>query len=86
MTKEQQASLQLELDDAYKIEDATARYAAVNRAQSHILVALMDCQRKTSERVKRIQGIVISCLFGGGTCGAAFAPWHKIVAALLGGN
>ena len=86
MTKEQQASLQLELDDAYKIEDATARYAAVSLAQSHILLALMDCQRKTSERVKRIQVIVIGFLLGGGTCGAALAPWHKIVIALLGGN
>ena len=86
MTREQQNSLKLELDDAYLIKDDDARYDAVNRAQSHILLALMDCQRKTSERVKRIQVMVISFLCGGGGVGAAFAPWHKLISTILGGN
>ena len=51
MTLEQQEYINRELDDAIASED-TSR---VNVAQCHALKALCDCQRKTSERVKKIE-------------------------------
>lgn len=50
MTIEQQQSLTRELDGAMESGDSK-RIAC---AQSNILLAVMDCQRKTSERVKRL--------------------------------
>lgn len=50
MTIEQQESLTRELDGAMKSGDPKR----ICSAQSNILLAVMDCQRKTSERVKRL--------------------------------
>lgn len=54
MTKELVESLTLELRDAEKKHDPDERREAVTVAQGHILVSLMDCQRKTSDRVKEL--------------------------------
>ncbi|MCQ2299969.1 MAG: hypothetical protein MJZ81_07600 [Bacteroidales bacterium] len=50
MTLEQQESLARELDGAMESGDPKR----ITCAQSNILLSLMDCQRKTSERVKRL--------------------------------
>ena len=54
MTKELVESLTLELRDAEKKHDPDERREAVTVAQGHILVSLMDCQRKTADRVKEL--------------------------------
>lgn len=52
MTKEMQDALERELNDAKGIEDPERRHEAIEMVQSHMLAALIDCQRKTAERVK----------------------------------
>lgn len=54
MTVEQQRSLELELADVKRIEDPSRRAEATTMVHSHILIALVDCQRKTAERVKEL--------------------------------
>lgn len=54
MTIEQQAMLKLEMDDALAITDPSRRTEAVQTVTLHYLYALTDCQRKTADRVKRI--------------------------------
>lgn len=54
MTKEMQDALERELNDAKSIEDPARRHEAIETVQSHMLVALIDCQRKTAERVKEL--------------------------------
>lgn len=54
MTVEQQRSLELELADVQKIDDPARRAEATTMVHSHILIALVDCQRKTSDRVKEL--------------------------------
>ena len=51
MTLEQQEYINRELDDAIATGDAMR----VNAAQCHALKALCDCQRKTSDRVKKME-------------------------------
>lgn len=52
MTKEMQDALERELNDAKAIEDSERRHEAIEMVQSHMLAALIDCQRKTADRVK----------------------------------
>ena len=52
MTKEMQDALERELNDAKIIEDLARRHEAIEMVQSHMLAALLDCQRKTADRVK----------------------------------
>ena len=52
MTKEMQDALERELNDAKVIEDLARRHDAIEMVQSHMLAALLDCQRKTADRVK----------------------------------
>ena len=52
MTKEMQDALERELRDAKAIEDLARRHDAIEMVQSHMLAALLDCQRKTADRVK----------------------------------
>ena len=52
MTLELQQTLGRELDDATASGDA----ARIDRAHSNILLALIDCQRKTADRVKELHG------------------------------
>lgn len=54
MTKEMQDALERELKDAKSIEDSARRHEAIEMVQSHMLAALIDCQRKTAERVKEL--------------------------------
>lgn len=54
MTIEMQHALERELEDAKKIEDPSRRHEAIEMVQSHMLAALIDCQRKTAERVKEL--------------------------------
>ncbi len=79
MTLEMQKALERELNDAKNPND-------VSKAQSHILVALMDCQRKTAERVKSLGwkfSMSMVALGAGG--GVATAKWD-IVSKILFGN
>ena len=50
MTLELQQTLGRELDDAIASGDAKR----IDRAHTNILLALIDCQRKTAERVKEL--------------------------------
>ena len=52
MTIELQQTLEREMKDALAIDDPERRREAVNTVQNHIMLALLDCQRKTAERVK----------------------------------
>ena len=54
MTIEMQLALERELNDAKSIEDSARRHEAIEMVQSHMLSALIDCQRKTAERVKEL--------------------------------
>ena len=54
MTAEMQSALQRELEDAQDIADPERRRDAVQTVQSHMLAALIDCQKKTADRVKQI--------------------------------
>lgn len=54
MTLEMQEVLEREMDDALKIEDPARKSDAVLTVLSHQMRALIDCQRKTSDRVKKI--------------------------------
>lgn len=53
-----QEALERELNDAKSIEDQARRHEATEMVQSHMLVALIDCQRKTAERVKSVKSTV----------------------------
>lgn len=75
MTIEQQESLTRELDGAMQSGDAKR----ITCAQSNILLAVMDCQRKTSERVKRLGWkftLLVTSLASGG--GFAVGKWEFI--------
>lgn len=54
MTIEQQAMLKLEMEDALALTDPSRRAEAVQTVTLHYLYALTDCQRKTADRVKRL--------------------------------
>ena len=54
MTLEMQEALKRELADAKAIPDAARRHEALETVLCHELAALIDCQRKTAERVKEL--------------------------------
>ena len=54
MTEELQHSLEIEMRDALSIEDKDSRHDAILTVLCHQNDALIDCQRKTSDRVKKI--------------------------------
>lgn len=54
MTIEMQNALERELKDAKAIEDRARRAEALQTVQGHMLSALIDCQRKTADRVKEL--------------------------------
>ncbi len=62
MTREQKESLARELDGAMKSGDTDR----IRCAHANILLALMDCQMKTSDRVKKLTWKLIAALSGGG--------------------
>lgn len=49
-----QEALERELNDAKAIEDPARRADAMQTVQSHMLASLIDCQRKTADRVKEL--------------------------------
>lgn len=59
MTLEQQRALERELNDARTSEE-------LQRALTHAILSLVDCQRKTAERVKRLSWKLFAIVFGGG--------------------
>ena len=59
MTLEQQKQIEREFQDAKTPDEIT-------KAQTHAILALVDCQRKTGERVKRLSWKVFALVFGGG--------------------
>lgn len=73
MTLEMQNALERELKDAKTPEDRAL-------AQSHILLALMDCQRKTAERVKKLSWRMFAVVFAGGSgTGAVLTHLEQIM-------
>ena len=78
MTDEMQKSLERELKDAKTPED-------VSLAQSHILLAVMDCQRKTAERVKSLGWKFSMAMVALGAGGGATAVKWDVVAKILFG-
>lgn len=54
MTIEMQKALERELADAKAIADVARRHEALETVLCHELAALIDCQRKTAERVKEL--------------------------------
>lgn len=54
MTEELQHSLQAEMRDALRIEESDRRHDAILTVLVHQNDALIDCQRKTADRVKKI--------------------------------
>ena len=58
MTLEQQKQIEREFQDAKTPEEIT-------KAQTHAILALVDCQRKTGERVKKLSWKVFAVVFGG---------------------
>ena len=85
MTLEMEESLKRELDGAMSWPDADTRTERILRAHSNILLANMSCQRKTGERVKKLQWKFTLAIFslgaGGGT---ALSNWDLISRILFG--
>ena len=72
MTHEQQKQIEREFEDAKTPEEIT-------KAQTHAILALVDCQRKTGERVKRLTWKLFAIVFGGGgSAGAILTHFDKI--------
>jgi len=81
MTEELQRALDRQLDEAIESGDALR----ITRAQANILKSLMDCQRKTAERVKKLGWkftIAMTSLGAGG--GVAAAKWDLISRLIFG--
>ncbi|MBR1921502.1 MAG: hypothetical protein IJ829_05815 [Kiritimatiellae bacterium] len=79
MTTEMQKSLERELADAKSADDVT-------KAQSHILLALMDCQRKTAERVKTLGWKFTVAMVALGAGGGVTAVKWEVVSKIIFGN
>lgn len=72
MTLEQQKQIEREFADAKTQEEKS-------KAQTHAILALVDCQRKTGERVKKLSWKVFAIVFSlGGTGGAVVSNLEKI--------
>ena len=54
MTEELQHSLEMEMKDALRIEETDRRHDAILTVLVHQNEALIDCQRKTADRVKTL--------------------------------
>ena len=76
MTLEMQKSLERELEDAKTPEDRSL-------AQSHILLAVMDCQRKTAERVKKLSWKFTMAMVALGAGGGTVASHWGMIKAIL---
>lgn len=75
MTIELQEALTRQLTEAIDKGDPSG----VVKAQANILLSLMDCQRKTAERVKKLSWKVFAIVFaGGGGAGAVLTHIEQI--------
>ena len=74
MTLELKDALTREMQDAMKANDA----ARMNQAQNNILIAMLDCQAKMAQRVKRIQWTVFTLLGGGAGIAGIEAKFNLI--------
>lgn len=85
MTIEQQSMLKLEMDDALAITDKERRTEAVQTVTLHYLYALTDCQRKTADRVKKLDAEREAALQK--LSGAKMLwQWLKYIASVGGGG
>ena len=78
MTYEMQEALKRELDGAMESGDENR----IRCAQSNILLALMDCQRKTGDRVRKLTWKFLAILSGGGGVVGFIAdriPWGQLL-------
>lgn len=76
MTVEQQKQIEREFADARNSDEIT-------KAQTHAILALIDCQRKTAERVKKLSWKVFAVVFAlGGTGGTVISNFEAIRRAL----
>ena len=82
MTLEMQKSLERELEGAMESGDEKR----ICCAQSNILLALMDCQRKTAERVKKLTWKFTLTMTALGAGGGAVASNWKLVSKIIFGN
>lgn len=83
MTEELQRALDRQLDEALESGDAMR----ISRAQANILKSLMDCQRKTAERVKRLGWkftVAMAALGAGG--GVTAVKWDLISKLIFGAS
>lgn len=78
MTQEMQAALERELKDAKTPDDVT-------KAQGHILLAVMDCQRKTAERVKKLGWKFTMAMVAIGSAGGATAAKWDVISKIVFG-
>lgn len=83
MTLEMEESLKRELDGAMNWPDADTRTERVLRAHSNILLANMACQRKTGERVKRLQWKFTIAIFILGVTGGTVINHIDFIIGLL---
>ena len=76
MTLEQQRQIEREFNDAKTPDE-------ISKAQTHAILALVDCQRKTGERVKKLSWKVFCIVFAlGGTGGTVLSNLDKIKSIL----
>ena len=83
MTLEMEESLKRELDGAMNWPDADTRTERILRAHSNIMLASMSCQRKTGERVKRLQWKFTLAVFALGAAGGTVANHIDAIFGLL---
>lgn len=86
MTKEMQDALARELEGAMNWPDSNTRHERIMRAQANILISLMDCQRKTAERVKKIQWKFTTAMVALGAGGGTVATHWDVISKIIFGN
>lgn len=85
MTKEMQESLARELEGAMNWSDEETRSERIMRAQANILISLIDCQRKTADRVKKLSWkFTMAMVALGGAGGTVASKWDVISKIVFG--
>lgn len=82
MTVEQQKSLERELQGAMESGDENR----IRCAQANILLALIDCQRKTAERVKKLSWKFTLAMTALGAGGGTVASHWGLISKIVFGN
>lgn len=86
MTLEQQQSLERELKGAMEWPDEATRPMRVQAAMANCLLALIDCQRKTSDRVKKLSWKFTTAMVALGAGGGTVATHWDVVSKIIFGN